>query len=526
MSEATPAHTPIAPGRGGYGPSIQGVRVLGMHRSGTSFVAGCLARGGYFVGDEQRLLEPNEYNPYGYFERNDVVALNDRMLSAFGGSWWNPPDPEQVTAKGWQWVAAASEAVEVIHLEAGDRPCVLKDPRMATLLPVWDKAIGPRFLDVLVIRNPIDVAHSLMRRNAFTVEFSLALWELHLVSILRAARGRRMVTVNFNEIGTHDSGATLPADALAAFGQVGLPVPQADGFVAEARHFASSDEDLLSLCTPSQVRLWAFLSALAPYEDHLVVPEEFAGTPVAATGLVRAAARLVAVEAGDLAASRGTGNAMISGLRNHLTDESDDVGVLVRQLAEAHRANAVLEGRLGEVEERVAMLSSRLAQRAVDLARLEQTSASLQTALAAAVDESREQEEAGVARESSLRVELDRSNEAVTSLRARVRAAKEEIAALQSQLAATVADGAVRRAAAQADFDLRTRAFEAIIAESDERVRQEQHAAEVARGTARGATATAEAAERKLAEVLASRSWRMTRPLRAAMYVLRGRRPR
>jgi len=526
MSEAGRSGTPSAPGRGGTGPSISGVRVLGMHRSGTSFVAGALARSGYCVGDEQRLLEPNDYNPYGYFERNDVVALNDRLLAACGGSWCQPPDREQVIAESGQWVAAVSDVLEAIEREAAGRPCVLKDPRMALLLPVWEQVLGPRFLDVLVLRNPVDVARSLMRRNAFTVPFSLALWEWHLTSILYSVRHRPLVTINFDEVGVQGGDATFPADAVAAFGRVGLPAPQADGFVAAARHFNSTAEELFSLCTPSQVRLWEFLSALAPYEDQVAVPEEFAATPVAAVRLVRTAGRLVAAEGRVQATPHRAGDAMMTGLSNHLTDGSVDVDELARQLADAHRANAVLEGRLCEVEERVAMLSSRLAQRAVDLARLEQTGVSLQAALAVAVEEAQQREEAGTAREASLRVELDRSNEAVTSLRATARAARDEIAELKSQLSAAVDDAAARRAALEADFDLRTRAFEAIIAASEESVRQEQRVAEAARETAREATEAAGAVERKLAEVLASRSWRVTRPVRAVMYALRGRRPR
>jgi len=61
------------------------VVVLGMHRSGTSAVAGCLERLGICMG--RRLAPGDEWNPGGYFEDRDLVELNDRLLSAQGIRW-------------------------------------------------------------------------------------------------------------------------------------------------------------------------------------------------------------------------------------------------------------------------------------------------------------------------------------------------------------------------------------------------------------------------------------------------------
>ena len=58
-----------------------GVAILGMHRSGTSAVAGFLAKAGFFAGEEDDLLPAAEDNPKGFFERADVNALNDDLLA-------------------------------------------------------------------------------------------------------------------------------------------------------------------------------------------------------------------------------------------------------------------------------------------------------------------------------------------------------------------------------------------------------------------------------------------------------------
>ena len=58
--------------------------VLGMHRSGTSAVAGALRLAGVDLGAD--LMAPAADNPKGFFEHAGVVAIHDRLLQALGRS--------------------------------------------------------------------------------------------------------------------------------------------------------------------------------------------------------------------------------------------------------------------------------------------------------------------------------------------------------------------------------------------------------------------------------------------------------
>ena len=61
--------------------------ILGCPRSGTSLVANLVRSAGYDVDDNgsQRLMKPNKlYNPDGYFERIDIVQLNDCLIKEIG----------------------------------------------------------------------------------------------------------------------------------------------------------------------------------------------------------------------------------------------------------------------------------------------------------------------------------------------------------------------------------------------------------------------------------------------------------
>ena len=85
------ARVPVASWVSDTNHQMAGVVILGMHRSGTSAVAGFLAKAGFFAGEAADLLEAAEDNPKGFFERADVNALNDNFLAELDGAWDRPP---------------------------------------------------------------------------------------------------------------------------------------------------------------------------------------------------------------------------------------------------------------------------------------------------------------------------------------------------------------------------------------------------------------------------------------------------
>jgi GT2 family glycosyltransferase len=168
---------------------VRNLIVLGMHRSGTSMVAGALAAQGMTVGAPSELLFDQEDNPHGFFERRDVVELNNAILAHSGGEWFRPPpeisvDPELV----------AKAATLLKYLGAG--PFLLKDPRMVLTWPIWQEVLPqPQF--VFVYRHPMAVAESLRRRNHFPLQYGLALWEYYNRTALEMIGGTDAVCVSY-----------------------------------------------------------------------------------------------------------------------------------------------------------------------------------------------------------------------------------------------------------------------------------------------------------------------------------------
>jgi len=150
------------------------VNIAGMHRSGTSMVAKALHGAGLYLGDEDELMPAADENPEGFWEHEDFVAFNDAVLSELGGAWDLPPDPPA------DWNAPRFDQLRDVARGLarrfdGDERWGWKDPRNCLTLPLWRSALGD-VATVLVVRNPLEVAKSLQKRNHFSLALGLYLW--------------------------------------------------------------------------------------------------------------------------------------------------------------------------------------------------------------------------------------------------------------------------------------------------------------------------------------------------------------
>jgi hypothetical protein len=70
---------------------LEGVVILGMHRSGTSLVTRLVSLLGLALCREDDLLAGRKANPRGHWESNSMLAFNDRLLEELDASWFCPP---------------------------------------------------------------------------------------------------------------------------------------------------------------------------------------------------------------------------------------------------------------------------------------------------------------------------------------------------------------------------------------------------------------------------------------------------
>lgn len=254
-----------------------GVVIYGMGRSGTSAVTALFAKAGYFVGAERDLLPANEGNPTGYYENRTTMELNDSILAELDGSWFAPPAEDRMAVAQERYEPRLQAAFDALRAQAHGAPVAMKDPRLQVMLPLWEPVIGGRLYPVMVVRDPLEIALSLARRDGTPIPFSLAAWEISMTRLLRGLRGREVTVAPYR----HLLGSREAAREVVQQASERLRVEYVGHVVAEVasdvlrgdlhRNRAdATDHD--QYLTQRQAQLWDWLTLLPPATVELNPP--------------------------------------------------------------------------------------------------------------------------------------------------------------------------------------------------------------------------------------------------------------
>ena len=148
---------------------------------------------GLYLGTENDLMPPQSDNPDGFWEHLGFVALNDDVLHELGGAWDLPP------MVGESFTSSRLDPLRLkarLLIERFDSASVWgwKDPRNSLTLPFWQQ-LFPKLKTLIMVRNPLEVAHSMRKRNGSSYSFGLRLWEIYNRRLIEAVNGdERLVT--------------------------------------------------------------------------------------------------------------------------------------------------------------------------------------------------------------------------------------------------------------------------------------------------------------------------------------------
>ena len=222
--------------------------VLGMHRSGTSAIAGAIHALGAGLGGA--LVPAADDNPRGYFEHAGAVEINEALLLDLE-SGWDAPEP---FADGWldtPGAEAARSAIRALLARdfAGDGWWVLKDPRLCRLLPIWLPLLaelGFHVDAVLAWRSPSGVVASLVKRDRMAPQEALHLLVEHLLDMVRDSDGMPRFAIDY------DACLVQPEAGLrAAAGALGWPVPDDAAFAKAAALFDDGQRHGVGALSPA-----------------------------------------------------------------------------------------------------------------------------------------------------------------------------------------------------------------------------------------------------------------------------------
>ena len=145
--------------------------VLGVHRSGTSFVTKCLIDAGVEMGGQAI-----------HYEDNAFVQLNMKIIQAAGGIWRNPPDPDALRIIGAEH---ADRIQRAIAAKSGDLRG-WKDPRQALTMESYLPYLDGDVYLVAMFRKPEKVGASLKRIGQMDAQRGTAMAREYDRRIVRA----------------------------------------------------------------------------------------------------------------------------------------------------------------------------------------------------------------------------------------------------------------------------------------------------------------------------------------------------
>ena len=220
---------------------------------------------GLYLGPPERLLKADATNPLGHFEHRGFLDIDRKLLKHFEATWHEPPELKS----GWhldpQLKQLSIEAKGLAATFAGRSPWGWKEPRASLFLPFW-KEIIPDMRFVICIRNPLEVARSLEKRNNIPVSKGASLWYCYVRASIEDTEGSPRIFFFFEDFFQNGS---AEIERLLRFCE--LPKPANDSELksaisSELRHHNTAIQSLLEEpCVSSQCKhFYLGLRAILP----------------------------------------------------------------------------------------------------------------------------------------------------------------------------------------------------------------------------------------------------------------------
>lgn len=169
------------------------ILILGMHRSGTSCLTGCLQEAGLFLGDVNVAAPANKK---GNRENLSIMTLHDQVLGKAGAAWDDPP----LRPLTWQ----DSDLLKLTNIIKSFENQALwgtKDPRALFTYLGWEALCRPQYVGTF--RHPMEVVSSLVRRSVvwgtpMSETKAIELWSGYNTQLLHCVETKEMPLLRYD----------------------------------------------------------------------------------------------------------------------------------------------------------------------------------------------------------------------------------------------------------------------------------------------------------------------------------------
>lgn len=254
--------------------------VLGAGRSGTSAIARAFVAAGFFAGRDEELLGPAPSNPVGHYELLSVLEANEGLLERFGCSWWgDAPAPDEQLPLRTELGPQLRSILESLIEKAEGAPVAVKEPRINSLLPLWQPVIEGVLHPVLTVRDPLEIALSHEHRDGTSIGHALASWEAQTTLVLNWLDGRTATVAPYaGVIAQPELAGEIVRDAASHLdpgrAKRVRPAETAAALRPDLRRQSAGELAHADHLTGRQAGLWQYLATLPAGDAQLRVPEQ------------------------------------------------------------------------------------------------------------------------------------------------------------------------------------------------------------------------------------------------------------
>ena len=208
---------------------------------------------GLDLGPESELMPAQADNPDGFWENLRFVAINDEVLNELGAAWDLPP-AVSTDFKDPKLEPMRMKARLLINGFDSNKVWGWKDPRNSLTLPFW-RDLLPALKTVIIVRHPLEAAHSLHRRNGTSYALGLRLWEIYNRRLIAHTPPQRRIVTHYQaffdqpeaELQRIAAFTQLPQDEVAEAAALVTFKRHHTGFTLEQLIDAGVSEQLLAL---------------------------------------------------------------------------------------------------------------------------------------------------------------------------------------------------------------------------------------------------------------------------------------
>lgn len=220
-----------------------------MHRSGTSAAVGILEDLGFAVPGTTPPDGTGE-NKRGTREPTELTRISKRVLEVNAASWHKPP-----AAASLKYLRRHVNERNRLIEQCKGRRFVLKDPRILLMLDFWEDILTS---PMAILRNPVDVAESLIRRRErVTRQQCVGLWKIYNRALLRFVESSNCPIAVFDD-------PDFAGQVIRCVQQLGYEVDgTTTGFFNEQAVRSRTEDWRDQVCDDEAVTLYDRLAALS-----------------------------------------------------------------------------------------------------------------------------------------------------------------------------------------------------------------------------------------------------------------------